>query len=110
MLGYARIEHRAMNEAPVAALTQTYANYVAVGAREAGRMEYVLDTHMDPETAQAAIRRGIRAADPTDVGARDWQPVAIVLRDPDAVVIAGLYGATMWSWLMIDGLWVKSDL
>jgi ribosomal protein S18 acetylase RimI-like enzyme len=37
---------------------------------------------------------------------RDWQTVALALRDADSVIVGGLYGATMWSWLMIDGLWV----
>lgn len=27
----------------------------------------------------------------------------------DGAVTGGLYGATMWKWLMIDGLWVSAD-
>jgi hypothetical protein len=37
---------------------------------------------------------------------RDWQGVSLALRDTD--VVGGLYGATMWSGLMIGGLWVST--
>jgi GNAT superfamily N-acetyltransferase len=44
------------------------------------------------------------------VPARNWQVVSLALRDFDGVIVGGLYGATMWSWLMIDGLWVTKAL
>ena len=53
-----------------------------------------------------AVRKGIRESDPADVGSRDWQAISLALHDSKGAVVAGLYGATMWSWLMIDGLWV----
>ena len=58
----------------------------------------------------AAVRKGIRGSDPKDVGLRDWQPIAISLRNTDREIVGGVYGATMWSWLMIDGLWVDEAL
>src|SRR5687768_17042879 len=57
-----------------------------------------------------AVRAGIRGADPADVPARDWEPLCLGLRDAQGAIVGGVYGATMWSWLMIDGLWVADDL
>jgi GNAT superfamily N-acetyltransferase len=59
---------------------------------------------------QAPIRRGIRSADPDGVGTRDWEQVTIALRDADGTIRGGLYGATMWGWLLIDGLWVDEAI
>ena len=64
----------------------------------------------DVDSIHAEIRRGIRSADPPDVGARDWQPLGLALRSPDGAIVGGLYGATMWGWLMIDGLWVTEEI
>lgn len=58
----------------------------------------------------AEIRRGIREADPTEVGPRNWTPLCVSLRDEAGAVAGGIYGATMWGWLLVDGLWVDSAL
>lgn len=73
-------------------------------------MHYQLTEEADVEALQAAVRRGIRGADPPDVGARDWRPLGLALRAPDGALMGGLYGATMWEWLMVDGLWVAEEL
>jgi GNAT superfamily N-acetyltransferase len=58
----------------------------------------------------AEVRRGIREADPSDVGARDYEPLALGLRDEAGTIRGGAYGATMWGWFMLDGLWVAPEL
>jgi GNAT superfamily N-acetyltransferase len=73
-------------------------------------MNYHIDEQADPDTLPAGVRKGIRESDPADLGRRDWQPLHMALRSEDQSVAGGLYGATMWSWLMIDGLWVSPDL
>ncbi len=73
-------------------------------------MIYELDAEADPGALPYAVRKGIREADPAGVRPRDWQSLALALRDPAGTVVGGLYGATMWSWLMIDGLWVTAGL
>ncbi len=73
-------------------------------------MSYEVREEADVDALQTAIRRGIRGADPPDVGARDWRPLGLALRAPDGALSGGLYGATMWGWLMIDGLWVAEEL
>ena len=73
-------------------------------------MSYHLDPQADADSLSAAVRKGIAASDPPDVGRRDWQPLHIALRDDDGLVVGGVYGATMWTWLMIDGLWVTPSL
>jgi len=71
---------------------------------------YAITPESDFEALFAAIRRGIRDADPSDVGTRDWQPLNLGLRASDGALVGGLYGATMWRWLLIDGLWVMDAL
>jgi GNAT superfamily N-acetyltransferase len=73
-------------------------------------MDYKLTEEADVDGLQAAVRRGIRGADPPDVGARGWRALGLALRAPDGSLLGGLYGATMWGWLMIDGLWVAEEL
>jgi GNAT superfamily N-acetyltransferase len=73
-------------------------------------MDYELTEEADVESLGAAVRRGIRGADPPDVGPRDWRPLGLALRAPDGALLGGLYGAMMWGWLMVDGLWVAEEL
>jgi len=73
-------------------------------------MTYQLDSAADWTALPNAIRKGIRESDPADVGSRNWQPISLALRDSQGAVVGGLYGATMWSWLMIDGLWVAPEV
>jgi GNAT superfamily N-acetyltransferase len=73
-------------------------------------MDYRLTEEADVESIQLAIRHGIRTADPSDVGTRDYRPLVLALRAPDGALVGGVYGATMWGWLMIDGLWVADDV
>ena len=75
-------------------------------------MDYRISLEADDSGGEVprAVRAGIRGADPADVPARDWVPVCLALRDPEGAILGGMYGATMWSWLMIDGLWVAEEL
>jgi GNAT superfamily N-acetyltransferase len=59
---------------------------------------------------QESVRRGLRQADPPDVPPRDYLPISLSLRDPEGTLAGGLFGGTMWGWLMIDGLWVAEAL
>jgi GNAT superfamily N-acetyltransferase len=60
------------------------------------------------EQVAAMVRDGIRSADPPEVGPRDYMPLGMALR-VDGRIVGGLYGATMWRWFMIDGLWVAEE-
>jgi GNAT superfamily N-acetyltransferase len=73
-------------------------------------VDYELREEADVEAIQATVLAGIRSADPPEVGARDYQPLAIALRAPSGEIVGGVHGATMWQWLMIDGLWVAAEL
>ena len=70
----------------------------------------IVEEHDAISTVGSAVRDGIRAADPLDVGTRHYEPLALALRNESGVVCGGAYGATMWGWLMLDGLWVDSTL
>ena len=69
----------------------------------------IIEEH-ESNDVPAEVRRGIREADPPDVGRRDWQPLCLSLRDGEGRIQGGVYGATMWGWLSIDGLWVAEEL
>jgi GNAT superfamily N-acetyltransferase len=43
-------------------------------------------------------------------GRRDFRPLAVVLRDADDKIVAGLYGFTWAGWLEIKFVWVREDL
>jgi GNAT superfamily N-acetyltransferase len=73
-------------------------------------IDYEVTEEADVGAVGAAVRRGIRGADPSDVGPRDWRPLGLALRADDGDLVGGLYGATMWEWLMVDGLWVAEQL
>lgn len=72
-------------------------------------MSFQVHSPADGSELSALVRKGIREADPEDVGPRDWVPVNLALQSDDGTVIGGVYGATMWRWLMIDGLWVATE-
>ncbi len=73
-------------------------------------MSHIIDEQADADSLSAAVRKGIRENDPDDVGGRDWQPLNMALRSGDGTVVGGIYGASMWRWLMIDGLWSSPSL
>jgi GNAT superfamily N-acetyltransferase len=70
----------------------------------------ITEEHNGGSGIDAAVRRGIRDADPPDVGPRDYAPLALGLRDAAGALFGGAYGATMWGWLMLEGLWVAAEL
>ena len=77
---------------------------------EAHTMKYEVTEERDIDALGAAVRTGIRNADPPDVGRRDYVPIGLSIRALDGTVVGGVYGATMWGWLMVDGLWVAEEL
>ncbi|MES2474827.1 MAG: GNAT family N-acetyltransferase [Verrucomicrobiota bacterium] len=73
-------------------------------------MKFHIDEQADADSLPAEVRKGIRESDPHDVGQRDWKPINFALKSEDGSVVGGVYGATMWTWLMIDGLWISPSL
>jgi GNAT superfamily N-acetyltransferase len=68
---------------------------------------------LESEAAAAverAVRAGIRESDPPHLPRRDYRPLCVSLRGESDSVFGGIYGGTMWCWLMIDGLWVAEEL
>ena len=72
-------------------------------------MDFEISEERDADL-DSEVRRGIREADPPDVGVRDYEPLSLAVRARDGTLLGGVYGATMWGWLMIDGLWIAADL
>jgi GNAT superfamily N-acetyltransferase len=73
-------------------------------------MNFYIDEQADPDSLLAELQKGIGECDPHDVGDRDWKPVNFALRSDDGSMVGGIHGATMWGWLMIDGLWLSPTL
>jgi GNAT superfamily N-acetyltransferase len=65
----------------------------------------VCDLAPDAE-AILAVRDGLIAYNRTKAEDDHFQPVTIVLRDPEGHVVGGLLGATYWGWLVVEILWV----
>jgi GNAT superfamily N-acetyltransferase len=53
------------------------------------------------------VLKGLRAFNESKIGPANDQPVELVVRDPDGVVIGGLLGNTKWGWLYVDKLWIS---
>jgi hypothetical protein len=54
-------------------------------------MDYELTEEADVESLGAAVRSGIRGADPPDLGERDWQPLRLALRAPNGALLRKLF-------------------
>jgi GNAT superfamily N-acetyltransferase len=68
-----------------------------------------LTDHPDPLDLQV-IREdndGLHAAHTPPM---DWLPLAAIMRDPQANIIAGVVGGSYWGWLYISRVWVKDLL
>lgn len=57
-----------------------------------------------------ALIEGFVASTPAGIEPRNYRTLAVVLRDDDGKIIAGLDGKTWWGWLDVDRLWVQEDL
>lgn len=44
-----------------------------------------------------------------DVGPSNKLPLAVFLRDPGSVIVAGISGYTAWGWLYVQWLWVEEQ-
>jgi GNAT superfamily N-acetyltransferase len=69
----------------------------------------ITEEHDNSGSIPDAVRAGIRAADPPALGRRDYAPLVVAMRDQDGTLVGGAYGATMWEWLMLDGLWIADE-
>ena len=63
------------------------------------------DNSPDPDDA-AFVRAGLDAFNHARAAPVNYQPLAIFARDADAALVGGLLGATYWSWLYVDILWL----
>lgn len=57
-----------------------------------------------------AIEYGLGASVPDRVPPREYQPLAVFLKDTDGKIVGGLEGSTYWGWLNIRLLWVSDEL
>ena len=51
----------------------------------------------------------LAAFNQSDVGPSERQALAVLVRDVDGDVVAGLSGCTAWGWLYVQWLWVAED-
>lgn len=68
-----------------------------------------LETNVTKEDREAIVS-GLVAYNQSQVGIRDSQDLAIVLRNSEGEVVGGVLGASFYGWLHIDILWVHESL
>lgn len=56
------------------------------------------------------IEDGLSASMRDGVISRNYQPLAVFLKNADGRIVGGLEGSTYWGWLNIRLLWVSEDL
>lgn len=70
-----------------------------------------MDIRIAPEDApdqatQDALSHGLDRHNQAHVGPDTSSPLWMVARDGDGLVVGGLRGIVMWTWLYVDWLWV----
>ncbi|SMQ85364.1 Acetyltransferase (GNAT) family protein [Devosia lucknowensis] len=55
------------------------------------------------------IGTSLAAFNDADVGASDRRPLAVLIRDPDGALVAGISGYTAWGWLYVQWLFVAES-
>lgn len=72
-------------------------------------MPYTIDTNGTENDAQI-VRQGLIDFNVAHVGADEYRPIRLVVRDDDGTLAGGLLGGTYWGWLHVDILWVDDLL
>jgi len=57
----------------------------------------------------ATIGESLAAFNEADVGPSGRQAIAVVVRDEERMLVAGISGYTAWGWLYVQWLWVAED-
>ena len=55
------------------------------------------------------IGSALAAFNDADAGPSGRRPLAVVVRDVEGMIVAGLSGYTGWGWLYVQWLWVAED-
>ncbi|MDH6230889.1 GNAT superfamily N-acetyltransferase [Mesorhizobium soli] len=58
----------------------------------------------------AIVGDNLTAFNTSDVGPADRRPLAVLVRDDDGAIAAGISGYTAWGWLYVQWLWVDERL
>jgi GNAT superfamily N-acetyltransferase len=73
--------------------------------------EYQIVYDDNPERSTwGIIGRGISTYNTEHAGDDKYRHLCFALHGPDQEIVGGVIGATYWSWLYIDLLWVKEEL
>lgn len=74
-------------------------------------MNYFLTVEENPEDKDIEIlHKSLKEFNFAKTTIDDAQKLAILLRDSNKQVVAGLFGWTYWNWLEVRYLWVTDDL
>ena len=73
-------------------------------------MAYALTVTDTPAAEElATIGDSLAAFNEADVGPSGRRPIAVVVRDDSARIVAGISGYTAWGWLYVQWLWVAEE-
>ncbi|MEH1942306.1 MAG: GNAT family N-acetyltransferase [Nostoc sp.] len=73
-------------------------------------LKITVDDNPDPESIRLLISNLVEYNNDRQLEKDEYQPLAILLRDPNNTIVAGLVGKTQWGWLFISHLWVTQVL
>ncbi len=63
-----------------------------------------------PPDVVATVRAGLSAYNRQHAPDDTFEPLTLVVRDPQGAVVGGLLGGTIWHWLYVDILWLSDAL
>lgn len=67
-------------------------------------------TSAPPEKDLKLVGDSLAAFNEADVGPAERTPIAVLVRDEEGAVVAGVSGFTAWGWLYVQWLWVAESM
>ncbi|MDZ8051889.1 MAG: GNAT family N-acetyltransferase [Aulosira sp. ZfuVER01] len=73
-------------------------------------LKLTVEDHPEPEDIRTVIDRLVEYNSDRQSEKDVYQPLAVLIRDDNNKIVAGLVGKTQWGWLFISHLWVAEAL
>jgi GNAT superfamily N-acetyltransferase len=74
-------------------------------------MKYTISIEDNPSQPDLnAVEAGLVGYNDSQAEKENWRPIAVLMRDENGEIVAGVDGHTHWNWLAISHLWVSEGL
>ncbi len=74
------------------------------------KLTITIEDNPDPEEIHTVISQLVEYNNNSQAEKDVYEPLAILIRDTNSTIVAGLVGKTQWGWLFISHLWVTEVL